>query len=309
MSKYLVTGGAGFIGSNIAETLVKRGETVRILDNCSTGNLSNLEKIINQVEFIQGDIRDLSTIHKAVKDIDYILHQAALPSVARSVDDPIIANEINITGTLNLLISARDEKVKRLVYASSSSVYGNSPILPKQEDMTVDPISPYAVTKYTGEQYCKVFFNLYGLETVILRYFNVFGPRQNPDSVYAAVIPIFIHSFLEKKSPFVFGDGEQSRDFTFIEDVVDANIMACYADAIAGETFNIACGRCISLNELISNIKELLNSDINVTYTQERKGDVRHSLADITKAKSLLKYEPKVDLREGLLRTIEYMKK
>jgi nucleoside-diphosphate-sugar epimerase len=307
MSNYLVTGGAGFIGSNIVDALVKQGESVRVLDNCATGRLSNLKAIIDQIELVQGDIRDLALVREAVKDIDYIFHQAALPSVARSVDDPITTNEINITGTLNIFVAARDEKVKRVVYASSSSVYGDSNVLPKREDMPADPLSPYAVSKYTGEQYCKVFYSIYGLETVILRYFNVFGQRQNPNSQYSAAIPIFIKAFLDGKSPTIYGDGEQSRDFTFVENVVSANLLACHADGIAGEVFNIAYGKHISLNDLILTIKNLLNSSVKPVYEQARKGDVQHSLADISKAQRLLGYKPKVDLEEGLRRTIEWI--
>ena len=308
MVNYLITGGAGFIGSNIAEALVQQRGFVRVLDNCITGKLSNLEGVINQVEFIQGDIRDLSVVREAVKDMDYVLHQAALPSVARSVDNPIVTNEVNVTGALNVLVAAKDEKVKRVVYASSSSVYGNSAVLPKREDMPANPISPYAISKYTGEQYCKVFNSIYGLETVVLRYFNVFGPRQSPNSQYAAVIPIFIKSFLEEKPPTIFGDGEQSRDFTFVENVVSANLLACHAEGATGEVFNIACGKRTTINDLTRAIKNLLDSPLEPDYDKMRKGDVRHSLADITKAQKLLGYEPKIDLEAGLRKTIKWMK-
>ncbi len=309
MQNYLVTGGTGFIGSNIVEALINQGESVRVLDNCATGKLSNLEGIINQIEFIQGDIRDLSVVREAVKDMDYVLHQAALPSVARSVDDPIATNEVNVTGTLNVLVAAKDEKVKRVVYASSSSVYGNSPVLPKREDMPANPISPYAISKYTGEQYCKVFYSLYDLETVVLRYFNVFGPRQSPNSQYAAAIPIFIKAFLEGKPPTIFGDGTQSRDFTFIENVVRANLLACHVEEAAGEMFNIACGKRTTINDLARTIKNLLDSSLEPIYGPARKGDVRHSLASIQKARDILGYEPEVDLQEGLRKTIEWFKR
>ena len=309
MQNYLVTGGTGFIGSNIVEALINQGESVRVLDNCATGKLSNLEGIINQIEFIQGDIRDLSVVREAVKDMDYVLHQAALPSVARSVDVPIATNEVNVTGTLNVLVAAKDEKVKRVVYASSSSVYGNSPVLPKREDMPANPISPYAISKYTGEQYCKVFYSLYDLETVVLRYFNVFGPRQSPNSQYAAAIPIFIKAFLESKTPTIFGDGTQSRDFTFIENVVRANLLACHVEEAAGETFNIACGKRTTINDLARTIKNLLDSSLEPIYGPARKGDVRHSLASIQKARDILGYEPEVDLQEGLRKTIEWFKR
>jgi len=308
MPNYLVTGGTGFIGSNITEALINQGYLVRVLDNCATGKLSNLEGIVNQVEFVQGDIRDLSIVREAVKDMDYVLHQAALPSVARSVDNPIATNEVNVTGTLNVLVAAKDAKVKRVVYASSSSVYGNSPVLPKREDMPANPISPYAISKYTGEQYCKVFYSLYGLETVALRYFNVFGPRQSPNSQYAAAIPIFIKAFLEEKPPTILGDGEQSRDFTFIANVVSANLLACHAEGVAGEMFNIACGKRTTVNDLTRAIKNLLDSPLEPVYGQARKGDVRHSLADITKARRILGYEPKVDLEAGVQQTIEWIK-
>ena len=306
MARYLVTGGAGFIGSNIVGALVRQGQSVKVLDNYATGKLSNLEGIINQIEFIQGDIRDLSVVREAVKDVDYVLHQAALPSVARSVDNPIATNEVNVMGTLNVLVAAKDKKVKRVVYASSSSVYGNSTVLPKREDMPANPISPYAISKYAGEQYCMVFYSLYGLETVALRYFNVFGPRQSPDSQYAAAIPIFIDAFWEGKPPTIFGDGEQSRDFTFIDNVVQANLLACNAEGAAGEVFNIACKKRTTVNDLVRTIKNLLNSSLEPIYEQARKGDVRHSLADITKARRLLGYEPIIDLEVGLQRTIEF---
>lgn len=305
-AKYLVIGGAGFIGSNIVQALVRQGKAVRVFDNCATGKLSNLKGVLDKVEFIKGDIRNLSQVGKAVKDIDYVLHQAALPSVARSVEDPIATNEVNVTGTLNVLLAARDANVKRVVYAGSSSAYGNSQSLPKREDMSANPISPYAISKHTGEQYCKVFYKLYGLETVILRYFNVFGQRQHPNSQYAAAIPIFINAFLEDKPPTILGDGEQSRDFTFIENVVQANLLACYAKDAAGEVFNIACGKRTTINSLVQTIKELLGSNIGPIYEQERQGDVRHSQADISKAQKVLGYEPLVDLETGLESTVEW---
>ena len=307
MPNYLVTGGAGFIGSNIVEVLVNQGESVRVLENLATGKLSNLKGAINQVEFIQGDIRDVYVVREAVRDMDYVLHQAALPSVARSVDNPGVTNEVNVTGTLNVLVAARDEKVKRVVFASSSSVYGNCRILPKREEIPANPISPYAISKHTGEQYCQVFYSLYGLETVALRYFNVFGPRQSPNAQYAAAIPIFIRSFLEGKAPIIFGDGEQSRDFTFVENVVSANLLACHAKNAAGESINIACGKRTTINRLISSIKNRLASPLEPIYEPARQGDVRHSLADITKAQELLGYKPKVEMEAGVQKTIEWM--
>lgn len=304
----LITGGAGFIGSNIAETLVRQGEVVRVLDNCSTGRLSNLDSCIKNIEFIHGDIRDLAQVREAMEGIDYVLHQAAVPSVGRSVDDPITTNESNVTGTLNVLVAARDAGVRRVVYAGSSSSYGNSEILPKREDMPARPISPYAISKYTGEQYCRVFYELYGLETVVLRYFNVFGPRQNPDSQYAAAVPTFINAITDNRQTTIFGDGEQSRDFTFVENVVQANILACHAEGAAGEVFNIACGKRTTINRLVEIIKGILGYDGECVYDQERRGDVRHSLADISKARRILGYEPLVDLETGLERTIGWFK-
>ncbi len=308
MSKFLVTGGAGFIGSNIVRELIKKGEFVRVVDNFATGRPSNLEGIMDKIEFIQGDIRDFELVREAVKGIDFVIHQAALPSVTRSIDDPITSNETNITGTLNILVASKDEKVRRVVFASSSSVYGDTPILPKKEDMSPNPLSPYAITKYAGEQYCKVFHSIYGLETVMLRYFNVFGPRQNPNSQYSAAIPLFIKAFLMGKPPIIYGNGEQSRDFTFVENVVSANLLACYAENSVGKVFNIACGRRVSINDLVFTIKNWLNSPVEPIYQDARKGDVQHSLADISKAQKFLKYEPKVNLEEGLKITIEWFK-
>ncbi len=246
MSLYLVTGGAGFIGSNIVERLVRQGERVRVLDNLSTGKRENLVSWLDRLELIEGDIRDVETVHGAMAGVDYVLHQAALPSVPRSVADPLASHQVNATGTLNVLPAARDAGVKRLVYASSSSVYGDSPTLPKQEEMPTNPISPYAVSKLAGENYCRVFFRVYGLETVCLRYFNVFGPRQDPTSQYAAVIPRFITAMLDGRRPVIYGDGRQSRDFTYIENVVEANLLACQAKDVAGEVLNIACGESFS---------------------------------------------------------------
>ncbi len=308
MANYLVTGGAGFIGSNIVKALVEQGESVRVLDNCSTGNVSNLDGVIDRIEFILGDIRDPALSHKAVEGIDYLIHQAALCSVAHSVDDPVTTNEVNVTGILNMLTAAKHLGVKRIVYASSASVYGDSPGLPKNEDMPTNPVSPYATSKLIGEQYCKLFYELHNLETVTLRYFNVFGPRQACNSHYSAAIPKFIRSFLEGKPPVIFGDGEQSRDLVFVEDAVQANILACHAESAAGEILNIGCGKNTTINCLVKIIDELIGSDIEPVYEQERKGDVRHSQADISKAKKVLAYRPLVDLQAGLERTIEWFK-
>jgi UDP-glucose 4-epimerase len=304
MSFYLITGGAGFIGSNIAHELVRRGEKVRIVDNFITGKEENIDDIINDIELIAADIRDLRSMRRAMKGVDFVLHHAALPSVARSVSDPIDSNEVNVNGTLNLLVAARDEGVKRFVFAASSSAYGDTPVLPKREDMSPDPLSPYAISKLIGERYCRVFHNIYNLETVSLRYFNVFGPRQDPASEYSAVIPKFITAMLNSEPLTVYGDGEQSRDFTYVQNVINANILACKATGTSGEVINIACGGQISLNQLISNIGQSIGVKPRCIYAERRVGDVMHSCADISKAKSLLRYEPKVDFDQGLRETV-----
>lgn len=306
MSKYLVTGGAGFIGSNIVEELVARGEKVRVLDNFSTGSRENLKGLIDKIELVEGDIRSLNTVKNAVADVDYVLHQAALPSVARSIEDPITTSEVNINGTLNVLIAAKDAKVKRLVFASSSSVYGSNPKLPKKEDMETLPISPYAVAKLTGEKYCSVFHHIYGLETVCLRYFNVFGPRQNPDSQYSAVIPLFIKAVNNGRSPEIHGDGSQSRDFTYVKNNVEANLLACTSPGVAGKVLNIACGTRVNLNELLAMINEFLGKSVKAVFAEGRKGDVKHSQAEIELAKQFLGYLPKYDFYAGLEKTIQY---
>ncbi len=305
---YLITGGAGFIGSNIAKRLVRDGESVRVIDNFSTGKRNNIDEIKDKIDLIEGDIRDTGTVLKAVKDVDFIIHQAALPSVPRSIKDPITANDVNVTGTLNLLNAAKNLKIKRFVYASSSSVYGDTPILPKREDMPPNPQSPYAVTKLTGEYYCSVFYKVYGLPTVSLRYFNVFGPFQDPESQYAAVIPKFINAVLHHNSPVVYGDGEQSRDFTFIDNVVDANILSCRNDKSSGKVFNIACGNRYTLNRLLTEVSYLTGNKANPQFIEPRSGDIRHSQADISSARELIGYRPKIDFREGLKRTVEWFK-
>ncbi|MFW6139739.1 MAG: SDR family oxidoreductase [Acidobacteriota bacterium] len=305
----LVTGGAGFIGSSLARGLLKEGKEVRIIDNLSIGSLSNLDGLLDQVEFIDGDIRNLSTIQEASENIKYVFHQAAVPSVPRSIENPVDSNQSNIDGTLNVLVAARDQGVKRVIYAGSSSVYGDTPELPKKEDMKPHPLSPYAVTKLTGEYYCKVFSDVYGLETVTTRYFNVFGPRQNPESQYAAVIPKFIDAFLKGNPPTVFGDGEQTRDFTFVDNVVYANILCSKAQKTAGEVINIATSSRISLNELINILKKITKRNIDPVYTEPREGDVRHSLADISRAESLIGYKPIVDLKQGLKKTLKWIQK
>jgi len=309
MSKYLITGGAGFIGSNIAHRLVSLGEKVRIVDNLSTGHLRNIEDILNSVEFIEGDFTQLEVAKASVNGIDYVLHQGAVPSVPRSIKDPIYSNSSNISGTLNLLIASRDAGVKRFVFAGSSSVYGDSPVTPKVESMPTNPKSPYAIQKLASELYCQNFYSIYGLETVCLRYFNVFGPRQSFDSAYSAVIPVFINTMLKGDSPIIYGDGNTSRDFTFVDNNVNANLLACEASSeCAGEVINIACGESISLNELVAKINKILGSNIKPIYKESRKGDVNHSLADISKAKSLLNYNPVVDFVDGLNRTIDAIK-
>lgn len=306
MPSYLVTGGAGFIGSNITKALVERGESVRVLDSFATGREENIEEFAGKIELIKGDIRDLNIVKKAVKDVQYVIHQAALPSVARSIEEPTKTGNVNILGTLNVLSAAKDAKVKRVVYASSSSIYGNTSSSLKREDMPPNPISPYALTKYVGEEYCKIFFQLYGLETVVLRYFNVFGPRQYHNSQYAAVIPRFIQTCLSNTPLKIYGDGEQSRDFTYVENVVQANLLACQAENVSGHIFNIACGKQTTINQLASKISLLLGSEIKTIRLEPRQGDVRHSLADITKAREILGYEPKVDFETGLFLTLEW---
>jgi nucleoside-diphosphate-sugar epimerase len=305
--KYLISGGAGFIGSHIAEALLKRNEEVRVFDNLATGNQSNLQALQNlpgTVEFIQGDVRDIDAVKAAVKGVEVVFHQAALASVSRSIAQPVASLETNINGTQNVLLAARDAGVRRVVYASSSSVYGNTPILPKHEEMPTLPMSPYAVQKLTGELLCRVFTRVYGIETVALRYFNVFGPRQDPASEYAAVIPRFLTALLEKRRPIVFGDGEQTRDFTYIENVVQANLLASTSTDAVGEAFNIGCGERISLNRILHIVSELLGIQVDAEYREQRPGDVCDSLADINKAQGLLGYTPTVNFREGLERTL-----
>ncbi len=306
MHSYLVAGGAGFIGSNIVHELVKRGEEVKVLDNLSTGNMQNISDILDAIEFVHVDVRDLESVRKAVKGVDFVMHQAALPSVARSVDNPIDSNEVNVNGTLNLLVASRDAGVKRFVYAASSSAYGNSPALPKNEDMPSRPLSPYAVSKLLGEHYCRIFHTIYELETVSLRYFNVFGPRQDPASPYSAAIPKFINAILKGDPVTIYGDGEQSRDFTYIQNVVNANLLACEAPDAAGTVINVACGDQISLNLLISIIEEELGIEAQRVYTQPLPGDVKHSRADISRARELLGYEPAVAFDEGLKMTVQW---
>jgi UDP-glucose 4-epimerase len=309
MARYLVTGGVGFIGSHIVEELLKRGEEVRIIDNLSTGKIDNIKDFLSEVEFLEADLRDINKVREAVEGVDYVLHQAAIPSVPRSIIDPISSNSANVDGTLNLLIAAKEAKIKRVVIASSSSVYGDSQILPKSEELTPNPLSPYAVTKLVEELYARVFYQIYRLETVSLRYFNVFGPRQDPTSQYAAVIPRFITRMLRGEPPVIFGDGEQSRDFTYVKNVVEANLLASISDKVGhGEVINIACGESITLNQLVDRIDEILGTNIKPIYTEPRPGDVRHSLASINRAKELLGYTVKVSFLDGLKETINWYK-
>ena len=305
---YLVTGGAGFIGSNIVEELVKRGEKIRVLDNFSTGKRENLLGFNNRIELLEGDIRSYHTVREGVEGVDVILHHAALPSVPRSIRDPIASNEANVTGTLNILHAANDAGVKRVVFASSSSVYGDNAELPKHERMVLNPLSPYAVSKLAGEKYCAVFSHIYGLETVSLRYFNVFGPRQDPTSQYSAVIPKFVAQMMQGETPVIFGDGTQSRDFTFVENVVQANLLASTADCEPGSIMNCACHHRITLNELVHSINTVLGTNIEPRYTTPRPGDIMHSFASIEEAMRKIGYKPVVPFIEGIRRTVDYFK-
>jgi len=303
----LVTGGAGFIGSNLVRTLANRGDRVRVLDNFSTGKRENLHDMADRVEMVEGDIRSYHIVREAVEGMDVILHQAALPSVPRSIRDPITTNEVGTSGTLNVLQAARDCAISRVVFAGSSSVYGDTPTLPKHEGMTPSPASPYAVSKLAGEHYCKVFFRLYGLETVVLRYFNVFGPHQDPNSQYSAVIPRFIELMRRGDRPTIFGDGEQSRDFTYIDNVVEANILAATSGSgVAGEVFNVACNDRVSLNLLVEVLKGTMRIEIEPIYAPRRPGDVLHSYASIDKFKEAVDYQPTVMFEEGIRRTVAW---
>lgn len=308
MALYLVTGGAGFIGSHLVKHLVERGEDVKVIDNFLTGSRDNLSEVMERIELIEGDVRDVELMRTAMTGVNYCLHQAALPSVPRSIEDPATSNDINVNGTLNLLLAARDAGVERFVYASSSSVYGNSPVLPKREDMPERPLSPYAINKLAGELYARAFHSLYGVPTVCLRYFNVFGPGQNPDSPYAAVVPIFISAMTDEKPPTVHGDGGQSRDFCYVDNAVAANLLACSAPAerVAGGVFNIACGERHTINELVKNLNEIMGKRIESVHTAPRSGDVRDSMADISLARRDLEYDPAVRFVEGLRRTVEW---
>jgi len=307
-TRYLVSGGAGFIGANIVEALVRRGERVRILDNFSTGRLTNLAAVQDRVEIIEGDLRDMGAVRRAVAGVTYISHQAALRSVPRSIDDPLSSDAVNTHGTLQLLLAASETRtVRRLVYASSSSVYGDAPMLPKVEDQLPAPISPYAVSKLAAEYYCRMYTRLHGLETVSLRYFNVFGPKQSPESKYAAVVPLFIRAALRGEPLIVHGDGEQSRDFTYIDNVVEANLAACTAPAVGGEVFNIACNSRYSVLAIAHTIQRFVGRPLDIQHTPARSGDVRHTQASIDKATRLLQYRPTVGFEEGMRRTFDYL--
>ena len=309
MEKFLVTGGAGFIGSNICRKLVEQGCFVRVIDNLLTGKKANLNDIIDKIEFIQADMGDQKSIRNAMKDIDIVLHQGALPSVPKSIDDPAATHKHCTDATFTVLLAARDMRIKRLVFAASSSAYGDTPTLPKIETMPDNPLSPYAAAKLAGEYYCTAFYHSFGLQTISLRYFNVFGPYQDPTSQYAAAIPAFVTAILKDQPPTVYGDGEQSRDFTHIDNVVEANLLAARAPKTNGETVNIACGQAVTINEIIELINQLIGKKIKPNYTDPRPGDVKHSLADITKAEKLIGYKPVLDFKNGLIQAIDWYKK
>jgi nucleoside-diphosphate-sugar epimerase len=315
MASYLVTGGAGFIGSHLVEELLRRGHRVRVADNFSTGKKDNLEAALEAAgpaatasfELVSGDLAEPDTAHAAVQGMDYVLHQAAIPSVPRSVEDPIASNRANVNASLNVLVAARDAGVKRVVYAGSSSAYGDTPTLPKSEEMPTSPLSPYALQKLVSEQYMQLFMRLYGLETVTIRYFNVFGPRQDPSSPYSGVISLFLRALVEGKAPVIHGDGGQTRDFTYVANVVDGVLRAAEAPGAAGEVINVATSRRISLNELFAVLKKLTGSSLTPTHGPARAGDVRDSQADISKAQQVLGYRPQVSLEEGLKRTLAWV--
>jgi nucleoside-diphosphate-sugar epimerase len=308
MASYLVTGGAGFIGSHLAEELLRRGERVRVVDNLVTGKRKNLDHL-SGVEFIEADLAEMDVARRAVDGMDYVLHQAAIPSVPRSVSDPATSHRANVDATLNVLLAARDAKVRRLVFAGSSSVYGDAATLPKREEAPPNPLSPYALQKLVGEEYCKLFSALYGFEAVTIRYFNVFGPRQDPSSPYSGVISVFIKALVEGRSPTIHGDGEQTRDFTYVDNVVDGVLKACQAPNVSGQVINVATGGRISLNHLFASLNALTGTTLAPTYGPARAGDVRHSQADTTKAKHLLGYSPTVSLDQGLANTLAWMRK
>lgn len=309
MAHYLVTGGAGFIGSNIVEELVRRGQKVRVLDSFITGDIENIRPFLRDIELVRGDIRDNRAVKRAMKGVKYVIHQAALRSVPKSVDDPSTTNDINITGTLNLLMAAKEAKVKRFVYASSSSAYGDVKTFPQVETDFAQPISPYGVSKLAAEHYCVTFAKTFGLETVSLRYFNVFGPRQNPESKYSAVIPAFLFTMIRGRSPIVDWDGKQSRDFTYVANVVEANLKSCVLPGISGEVFNIACGTTASVIDIVNELNKILGTKIKPVYAPKRAGDVRKTYASVAKMKRLLKIKKVVGFEEGLRLTVEWFRK
>jgi nucleoside-diphosphate-sugar epimerase len=306
MDRFLVTGGAGFIGSNICAKLLSQGCFVRVIDNLLTGKKSNLAGILEKIEFIEADMGNPDIARRAMKGIDVVLHQGALPSVPRSVDDPVATHRHCVDATFTLLLAARDAKVKRFVYAASSSAYGDTPTLPKIETMPVDPLSPYAAAKLVGEYYCSVFYKVFGLETISLRYFNVFGPHQDPTSQYAAAIPAFVTAILKDERPTVYGDGKQSRDFTYVDNVVEANLLAARAKKTEGQVINIACGEAVMVNEIIDMINDIVGKSVRPIYVPSRKGDVKHSLADISLAKKLIGFKPIVSFKTGLQKAIDW---
>jgi nucleoside-diphosphate-sugar epimerase len=308
MPTYLVTGAAGFIGSNIVEELVRRGETVRALDNLATGHIENLAPVRQKIQWHEADIRELESIRPDFEGVDYVVHLAAIPSVPRSVADPLTSNAVNIDGTLNVLLAARDAGAKRLVFAASSAAYGDHPALPRVETQEPRPLSPYALTKLAGEYYCRIFTRVYGLETVALRYFNIFGPRQSPDSPYSGVLSLFISAYMEGKTPVIYGDGEQSRDFTYIENTVDATLRACTSPDASGHVINVGTGERHTLNETIRILNGIFGTEIMPRYDAPRAGDVQHSHADISLARKLLGYEPKVRFEEGLRKTVDWFR-
>ena len=306
MERYLVTGGAGFIGSNICKRLVAEGCFVRVVDNLLTGRKENLADIIDDIEFLEADMGDEKVARRAMKDIDFVLHQGALPSVPRSIDEPAATHKHCVDATFTLLLAARDAGVKRFVFAASSSAYGDTPTLPKVETMTPNPLSPYAAAKLVGEYYCSVFCKVFGLQTISLRYFNVFGPQQDPTSQYAAAIPAFVTSILKDKPPTVYGDGEQSRDFSYVDNVVEANLLAARAKETCGEVINVACGEAVTVNQVIGMVNEIVGRDVKPIYADPRPGDVKHSLADIALAEKTIGYKPTVNFRDGLEKSIDW---
>ena len=308
MSTYLVTGGAGFIGSNFVGELVRRGETVRVLDNLATGHIQNLDTVRQKIQWHEADIRDLESIRPDFEGVDYVIHLAAIPSVPRSVADPLTSNSANIDGTLNVLLAARDAGAKRVVFSASSSAYGDHPALPRVESQEPRPLSPYALTKLTGEYYCKIFTRVYGLETVSVRYFNIFGPNQSPDSPYSGVLSLFISAYMNGQTPTIFGDGEQSRDFTYVENAVDATLRACMAPNASGQVINVGTGERHTLNETIKLLDRIFGRQVTPRYDTPRAGDVQHSHADISLARELLGYEPAVPFEDGLKKTVAWFR-